>query len=145
MGDWVVLRGPVYGEDKTAFLMQFRYALHTRADEPFGITLVELLKAGCIPFAPNSCGSAEILNDPAVLYANEDEAVAKIHTLFSDPALCQSVRAFLKQRSDFFTTDRFCESAVSLVSNVLEGAPSTQGIRLSQTLFNSEHNGTHGT
>lgn len=123
MGSWVVLRGPVYGDDKTAFLTQFRYALHTRADEPFGITLVELIKAGCMPFAPNSCGSAEILNDPAVLYANEDEAVARISALISNPALCDSVRTSLRQRGDFFSTDRFCESVVSLVSSLLERAP----------------------
>jgi glycosyltransferase involved in cell wall biosynthesis len=132
MGGWVVLHGPVYGEDKTAFLAQFRYALHTRADEPFGITLVELMKAGCIPFAPNSCGSAEILNHPAVLYASEDQAVAKIRELFSDPGLSQSVRASLKQRADYFSTATFSESVVSLVSNLLEEAPSKAGVHFSQ-------------
>jgi glycosyltransferase involved in cell wall biosynthesis len=121
LGDWVVLRGPVYGADKAALLNEFRYALHTRADEPFGITLVELIKTGCIPFAPNSCGSAEILNHPAVLYSNEGEAVAKIKEVISDPTLCQSVRTFLKHRADYFSTENFCASALSLTSNFLGG------------------------
>ena len=145
MGDWVVLRGPIYGEDKTAFLTQFRYALHTRADEPFGITLVELMKAGCIPFAPNSCGSAEILNHPALLFAGEDDAVTKIRSLLSDPGLSQSVRTFLSQRAELFSTDRFCESVVALVSDILEGVPSHSDDRPSQAQLNSIQIGNHGT
>ena len=146
MGDWVVLRGPIYGEDKAAFLTQFRYALHTRADEPFGITLVELMKAGCIPFAPDSCGSAEILNHPAVLYSNEDQAVTRIRELLSDPWLCQSVRSSLRQRAGFFSTERFCESALTLVSDILhEGAYSQPEIRLSRSHTNSGRIGNHGT
>jgi len=90
------------------------------------------MKAGCIPFAPNSCGSAEILNHPAVLYASEDQAVAKIRELFSDPGLSQSVRASLKQRADYFSTATFSESVVSLVSNLLEEAPSKAGVHFSQ-------------
>lgn len=133
MGDWVVLHSPLYGEEKAAFLTQFRYALHTRADEPFGITLVEFMKAGCIPFAPNSCGSAEILNHSAVLYDNEEEAVTKILTLISNPERSQSVRTFLGQRAEFFSTERFSESVVSLVSKHIEKAPSKPEVRISQT------------
>jgi len=145
MGDWVVLRGPLYGEDKATFLTEFRYALHTRADEPFGISLVELMKAGCIPFAPNSCGSAEILNHPALLFAGEDDAVTKIRGLFSDPVLSQSVRAFLSQRAELFSTDSFCQAVVTLVSNILERALSHSDIRLTRTEINSGHVGNHGT
>jgi glycosyltransferase involved in cell wall biosynthesis len=133
MGDWVVLRGPFYGKGKGEFLTQFRYALHTRADEPFGITLVELMKAGCIPFAPASCGSAEILKDPSVLYESQDQAVAKIGAVLSDPELCQSVRASVKQRADYFSTDAFCELAVSLVSNVLQRASSNSDVHIPQS------------
>jgi glycosyltransferase involved in cell wall biosynthesis len=121
MGDWVVLEGPLYGKEKASFLAQFRYAIHTRTDEPFGIALVELMKAGCIPFAPNSCGSAEILNHSALLFANEEQAVGKIRELLSDPDLSLSVRSFLKQRAELFSTERFCNSVVALVSAMTEG------------------------
>jgi glycosyltransferase involved in cell wall biosynthesis len=144
MGDWVVLKGPLFGEEKAAFLTQFRYALHTRADEPFGITLVELMKAGCIPFAPNSCGSAEILAHPALLFSNEQQAVAKIGELLSNPVLTQSVRDFLVQRAELFSTDSFCESAVTLISSILEHASSRPDVRHSQTQINSRHIGNHG-
>ena len=144
MGDWVVLNGPLYGEEKADFLSQFRYALHTRADEPFGITLVEFMKAGCIPFAPDSCGSAEILNHPALLFASEDEAVKKIGKLLSEPDLSQSVRSFLMHRADFFSTDSFCESVVTLVSNVLDPASFHSGAHLSRTAIKSGRIGNYG-
>jgi glycosyltransferase involved in cell wall biosynthesis len=120
MGDWVVLEGPIYGDAKASFLAQFRYAIHTRADEPFGITLVELMKAGCIPFAPNSCGSAEIVNHPALLFADKDEAVDKIRDVISDPGLASSVRSFLRHRAELFSTDRFCQSVRALVSGMID-------------------------
>jgi glycosyltransferase involved in cell wall biosynthesis len=144
MGDWVILEGPIYGEDKIDFLTQFRYAIHTRADEPFGITLVELMKAGCIPFAPNACGSAEILNHPALLFSSRDQAVAQICELFSNPDLSQSVRSFLKHRAESFATDEFCKSVISLVSAILERASSESEIHSSQTRVNSEQIDSYG-
>jgi glycosyltransferase involved in cell wall biosynthesis len=145
MGDWVVLEGPLYGEEKENYLSQFRYAIHTRADEPFGITLVELMKAGCIPFAPDSCGSAEILNHPALLFAGEDDAVTKIRKVISDPELSQSVRTFLRHRADLFSTETFCDSVVTLVSNILECASSRSDVRTFHTPTGSGHIGNHGT
>jgi glycosyltransferase involved in cell wall biosynthesis len=137
------LKGALYGADKADFLTQFRYAIHTRADEPFGITLVEVMKAGCIPFAPDSCGSAEILNHPALLFANEDQAVVTISELLSDADLCQSVRAFLKDRAEHFSTERFCESALTLVSNILEEAPTRSETRCSLEQTNPRRIGNH--
>jgi glycosyltransferase involved in cell wall biosynthesis len=144
MGRWVVLEGPLYGEKKADFLTQFRYAIHTRADEPFGITLVELMKAGCIPFAPNSCGSAEVLNHPALLFANEDQAVAKIRDLLSDPDLSMSVRSYLTQRAELFSTERFCNSVVALVSAMVEGESPESGIHSSLVPANSMSIGNYG-
>jgi glycosyltransferase involved in cell wall biosynthesis len=122
MGDWVVLEGPLYGDEKVEFLEQFRYAIHTRADEPFGISLVELMKAGCIPFAPDSCGSAEILNHSALLFADTDQAVCKIGNVFADPDFSQSILSFLSHRTEAFSTDGFCESVVALVSSMIDRA-----------------------
>ena len=120
MGEWVILKGPLYGEDKAAFLSQFRYAIHTRTDEPFGITLVELMKAGCIPIAPHSCGSAEILSHPSLLFASEVEAVSRVRQLFCDANLSRSVRSFIRKRAEQFSTDRFCKDVVTLVSAMID-------------------------
>jgi len=144
MGNWVVLEGPLYGEEKASFLSQFRYAIHTRADEPFGITLVELMKAGCIPFAPNSCGSAELLNHSALLFANKDQAVAKIRELLSDADLTTSVRSFLTQRAELFSTEKFCNAVVALVSTILEGESPESGIHSSRVPANSVCIGKYG-
>jgi glycosyltransferase involved in cell wall biosynthesis len=145
MGDWVVLEGPIYGEEKEKFLTQFRYAIHTRADEPFGITLVELMKAGCIPFAPNSCGAAEILHHPALLFADEAHAVVKIRELLSDPDLSLSVQSFLMQRIELFSTERFCNAVVALVSSMIDGAPSGAQIHSAKTQIDSGSVGNYGS
>jgi len=144
-GEWVMLRGPVYGADKATYLTQFRYALHTRADEPFGITLVELMKAGCIPFAPNSCGSAEILNHPALLFATEDEAVGKICSLIEDAEQTQIIRSFLFDRAKLFSTDTFCQSARALAAGILDGQSSECADLTSLINSTSGRIGTYGT
>jgi glycosyltransferase involved in cell wall biosynthesis len=145
MGNWVVLEGALYGEDKALFLSEFRYAIHTRADEPFGITLVELMKAGCIPFAPNSCGSGEIVSHPALLFSDEGQAVAKISKLLSDDHLCKSVRTFLQDRSELFSIETFRESVVTLVSSLFERPATTSDIYSSQDRAGYGHLGDYGT
>jgi hypothetical protein len=79
------------------------------------------------------------------LFAGEDDAVTKIRSLLSDPGLSQSVRTFLSQRAELFSTDSFCESVVALVSDILEGVPSHSDDRPSQAQLNSIQIGNHGT
>jgi len=118
-GAWVVLEGPKYGAEKARFLSQFRYAIHTRADEPFGISLVELIKSGCIPFGPNSCGSAEILRHEDLLFMTEPEAASKILRVMHEPGRIDVLCQHLEERARCFSTDHFCSSVQNLVGEVL--------------------------
>jgi glycosyltransferase involved in cell wall biosynthesis len=45
-----------------------KYFLHTLIDEPFGITAVEAIAAGCIPIVHNSGGQKEICIVPELRY-----------------------------------------------------------------------------
>lgn len=123
-GDWVVLDGPKYGEEKTEYLARFQYALHTRADEPFGISVAELVKSGCIVFGPDAAGSAEILNHKDLLFKSEDEAVEKIAKLIGDPKKASQMRRHLSARAARFSLDRFQSSVFRLIENYLKEARS---------------------
>lgn len=119
-GDWTILEGPLYGTEKAQFLARFRYALHTQADEAFGITLAELIKSGCIVFGPNSCGSAEILSHDDLLFETEEEAARKILHAVAEPNRIEGFRRHLEDRAKCFSADRFCSSVQRLVAEFLE-------------------------
>ena len=118
-GEWTILEGPMYGTEKAQFLARFRYALHTRADEPFGITLAELIKSGCVVFGPNSGGSAEILSHDGLLFGTEEEAAGKILRAVAEPRRIETLRRHLEDRAKCFSTDRFCSSVQRLVAEFL--------------------------
>jgi glycosyltransferase involved in cell wall biosynthesis len=124
-GNWVTLIGPLYGAEKEQYIGQFRYALHTRADEPFGLTVAELIKSGCVVFGPNSSGSAEILDHEDLVFRSEEEAVAKILTVMEDPLKLETIRRHLEMRANCFSTDTFQNSVRSLIADFLEEGPSS--------------------
>jgi glycosyltransferase involved in cell wall biosynthesis len=119
-GDWVVLEGPLYGPEKARFLSRFRYAIHTQENEAFGITLVELIKSGCILFGPDSCGGAEILDHDDLLFKTEEEAVRKILRVIQEPRRMDALRSHLLDRADCFSCEQFCRSVQQLVARFLE-------------------------
>jgi glycosyltransferase involved in cell wall biosynthesis len=60
--EWIVVQGLRHGASKAALLSSCRYGLQTRAAEPFGISVAEMVKAGAIVFAPAEGGQADILS-----------------------------------------------------------------------------------
>jgi glycosyltransferase involved in cell wall biosynthesis len=125
-GDFVIFHGPLYGSKKSSLLSKFRYAIHTRANEPFGISMVELIKAGCVVFGPKSAGTEEILQIQALLYESEGDALDTIIELLDDPANLQIVREQLGERAKCYSTDVFCESVRSLCAQRLQCCSGTQ-------------------
>ena len=119
-GGWVILEGPLYGSEKARFLSQFRYAIHTQVNEAFGITLVELLKSGCILFGPDSCGGAEIIDHDDLLFSSEEEAAGKILRAINDPEKLEALRSHLRERAARYSSDHFCNSVQHLVAQMLE-------------------------
>ena len=119
-GDWVIFEGPLYGGEKARLLARFRYAIHTQANEAFGITIVELIKSGCIPFGPDSCGGAEILNHDDLLFNDEEVAAGKILRALQDPSRLESLRHHLHVRAELFSLKSFCSSVQHLVAHFLE-------------------------
>lgn len=69
--------GYVSEEKKWRLLTKYSHYLHLSLYEPFGITVVEAMAAGCIPIASRSGGIPEYLPQE-FLYSNVDEAKEKI-------------------------------------------------------------------
>jgi glycosyltransferase involved in cell wall biosynthesis len=75
-----------------------------------------MARAGCVVFAHDSGGQREIVADPLLLYASDDDAVRKIENVLANDALQVRLQAALKERSERFSTSRFMESVRRLVA-----------------------------
>jgi glycosyltransferase involved in cell wall biosynthesis len=117
--DWIVPEGRVTGDRKASILTSCRYGIQTRSAEPFGISVAEMVRAGAIVFAPHQGGQAEILQDSNLLFADETDAVAKIHRILQDPSLQSALHSHLRDRSACFSTSNFVESVQGFVKNFL--------------------------
>lgn len=97
-----------------------RYGLHGNVGEHFGIAVAEYLRAGLLPFVPECGGCAEILGrDPRFLYASADDAVERIVRALSDADEHARMRAFVRERRDLFSVERFQEELLACVRRAL--------------------------
>lgn len=118
--DWIIPEGRVTGERKSSILASCRYGIQARSAEPFGISVAEMVKAREIVFAPHDGGQAEILQCSDLLFANESDAVAKIHRVLESPSLQSVIRSTLLDRAQFFSTSSFISSVREFVSTAIQ-------------------------
>lgn len=100
---WIVLHGAVSGEAKRRFLSSVSLALHGCASESFGIAVTEYLKAGVVPVVPFEGGGREVVDDPSLGYADDDEAVDILSRLCTDDAFYARCRAKGAERAKAFS------------------------------------------
>jgi len=67
--------------DMFSLLQSARYFLHTTINEPFGITVVQAIAAGCLPIVHDSGGQREIVIEPALRYRSLSEVPGIIERL----------------------------------------------------------------
>ena len=118
-GDWIVLEGRRFGESKARILAESAYGIHARSGEAFGIAVAEMVKAGCITFAPAEGGPAEILGHDALLYLGDDDAVEKICAMLSHPALQTSLLEHLRRQAEKFSAENFMRDLRAAVEKFL--------------------------
>jgi len=106
-GDWVTMEGRRLGEEKTGLLSQHRFGIQARQGEPFGISVAEMVKAGCITFVPGEGGQAEIVNHKSLMYDSVEDAVEKIDTVLRKPQLQAELGQHLKKQGTKFSKDAF--------------------------------------
>jgi glycosyltransferase involved in cell wall biosynthesis len=118
--EWVHLEGEMYGPEKERFLAGHKYGISGRRSEAFGIAVAEMVKAGCLVWAPDGGGQTEILAHPELIYAGRDEAVAKIRGVLNEPEKQTRLREHLRARSGLFSAERFVREIRAIVREFLE-------------------------
>lgn len=94
-----------------------RYGLHAMVDEPFGIAVAELLRAGCIAFVHASGGPRDIVgSDPRLTFRDPAEAAERLLAVHADPRLQNELRAMLAARAAQYSTTRFVDELRAIVA-----------------------------
>jgi len=68
-------------DEMLSLLHGSRYFLHTLINEPFGITAVQAVAAGCLPIVHNSGGQREVVPDSALRYDSLSQVPAILNKL----------------------------------------------------------------
>ena len=68
-------------EEAKELLTSSKFFIHSLRNEPFGISSVEAIAAGCIPIVHDSGGQQEIVNFRELRYKDQKEATQKINQL----------------------------------------------------------------
>jgi len=124
---WVRVHLSISREELIDLMTRNRYGIHGMLGEHFGIAVAELQRAGCIVFAPNSGGPAEIVaGDSRLLYESPQDAVSKIEAVLEDPKLRDDLRAQLARRRDCFSAERFASEIRRIVLDFEPNAHSRQ-------------------
>ena len=105
--DWCFEVGPKWGREKFEFISQFKWAIHGRDGEAFGIAVAEQVRSGCIPFVPASGGPAEIVDHDFLSYSSDSEAVDKICSVLGDVDKQNFLIQHLRKRAELFSAERF--------------------------------------
>ena len=109
-GPWVSVHAGLSRAALGELLGSQRWGIHAMVREPFGIAVVESIRAGCVVFVQDDAGPAAIIGDaPALLFRDDDEAVDRIVSMLRSPAAQASARAHLAERGELFTAERFVE------------------------------------
>ena len=126
--EWITLHLDLPRDDLAQLLSSCRYGIHGMRGEHFGMAVAEMQQAGCLVFAPDLGGCAEIVANPALTFADSDEAVEKFEAVLTCAE--HRERAYLQQRemSGRFTAEGFCSKFRRIVKHFVdeELASSTQ-------------------
>jgi glycosyltransferase involved in cell wall biosynthesis len=107
-GPWVQLHHGISRNELEQRVGACRYGLHTMLDEHFGIAVAELVRAGCLVFAPANGGQVEIIgHEPGLMYGSDDQAVERICAVLESDAEQTRLRDFLAARMLDFTEEQF--------------------------------------
>lgn len=107
---WVTLFENLKYEEYVSILTRCKYGIHYK-QEPFGISIAEMVKAGAIPFVRSQGGQVEIVGEQnqELFFDNEDDAVNKIINVLSDSDKQQKVLESLDKQRYLFSTHRFMQ------------------------------------
>src|SRR5262245_42635165 len=136
-GEWVSVALDLPRSSLLHRMARCRFGIHGMVGEHFGIAVAEMVRLGCVCFAPYDGGPAEILGgDERLLYRSPGDAVAKICAALEDPGRLASLRAQIDSRAKHFSSETFvrefgqvCESVLGARSGAMAGFTADNGPR----------------
>ncbi len=120
--DWITSCGRLVGPEKLRELSSASFAIQGRDNEPFGIAVAEMAKAGCILFCPRNGGQFEIIERDELTFSDDAEAVERIlHILSLSPEERQKWRELIVRQASRFPPSRFKREFTDIVTDYLAG------------------------
>lgn len=114
---WVHVVEDLPRGEMLALIAEHRFGIHGHPCEHFGIAVAEMVKCGCIVFAPNDGGQVEILGgDARLLYDGVEDAVSRIDAVMRSDAIQRELRGRLNQVGAQFGVERFMDGLRAVVS-----------------------------
>ncbi|MCW1885255.1 glycosyltransferase family 4 protein [Luteolibacter flavescens] len=117
--EWVRTPGFLDAREKLALFSSRSFAIHTSRVEAFGIAVAEMAAAGLIPFVPAGGGTREIAGHEQLIYADPDDAAAKILAVMDQPDSHSLLRRSLRDNVERFAPEPFSVRLVEIVQDFL--------------------------
>lgn len=119
---WVTMHENLARHELAPFVASHRYGIHAMEGEHFGMAVAEMVRAGCIVFAPNNGGPAQILGgNESLLYTSSQDAADKIGFTMINSERQKALRNYLARRSVLFSAQRFVNQFRELVERFEAG------------------------
>jgi glycosyltransferase involved in cell wall biosynthesis len=127
---WVHICADVSRSELVELANQCRYGIHGMYGEHFGIAVVELVAAGCIPFVPDKGGQACIVQPERTLLTYSpgdlDGLVSKIQNIMQDNRLSKRVHSNLQIYVQRFSEKTFRSQLKRIIGAEIEKTPSLE-------------------
>jgi len=117
---WITMREVMPREELQGIMSRSKYGINAAPDEPFGIAVAEMVKAGCIVFVPNGGGQKEIVDTTELVYDDAADAVDKITRVLNDHELQRALLHRMADQGRIFSTEAFCQNIRAIVRDFFE-------------------------
>ncbi|MBR8831147.1 MAG: hypothetical protein N5P05_003855 [Chroococcopsis gigantea SAG 12.99] len=120
--DWVKVLENLPYTDYCQLLYRCKYGIHFK-QEPFGISVAEMVKAGMIVLGRAQGGQVEIIgaHNQELLFNNDVEAIEKIVRVLSDETKQQQLLQSLETQKHLFSTQKFIREIQEVVAEYFQG------------------------
>jgi glycosyltransferase involved in cell wall biosynthesis len=112
---WITLEGRKQGKEKEILLAEHAFGIHACRGDAFPGVLIEMMKAGCVVWAHDSGGQPDILETPALLYRDNNDAVERICRMLNDPEMLRVTHKRMKQLSKKYSVDSYIQNIRRIV------------------------------
>ena len=123
---WVKIVDLLAKEELGRLMANSKYGINAADDEPFGIAVAEMVKAGSIVFVANGGGQTEIVDSPNLIFDSAADAAEKIARVVRTANDQETLREHLRNRGEEFSAQAFCQRLRELVEASFPRAGASQ-------------------